>query len=54
MEYPDNLPEFFIEMNDVDEFLEFCADQTKSYCSNILEGDLSILESIHMKRRANA
>ena len=54
MEYPDNLPEFFIEMSDVDEFLKFCADQTKSYCRTILEGDLSILESIHMKRRANA
>ncbi len=54
MEYPDNLPEYFAEMSDVDEFLKFCADQAKSYCSNILEGDLSVLESIHMKRRANA
>jgi hypothetical protein len=54
MEYPDHLPDYFTEMSDVDEFLKFCADQTKSHCSNILEGDLSVLESIHMKRRSNA
>ena len=54
IEYPNDLPEYLIEMKDVDKYLEFCADLTKTYCKEILEGDLSLLEEIHMARRENA
>jgi hypothetical protein len=54
IQYPSDLPDYFIDMEDVDKYLEFCADLTKSWCKPILEGDMSVLEEIHLKRRKNA
>lgn len=54
IEFPGHLPEFLTEAGDVDDYLEFCATLTKSYCKPILQGDLSVFEEIHLRRRENA
>ena len=50
----ENMPQYITSSQNIEEFLLFCAELMKTYCSKQLEGDLSIFEEIHIARRENA
>jgi len=52
--FPDNLPGHFTNMEDVGKYLEYCGQLAKSCCKPIFEGDMSVLEEMHLERRGNA
>ena len=54
IEWPKDLPEYIISLEDVDKVLSFYSELAKKYCKEQFNGDLSLFEKIHLMRRENA
>ena len=54
LEKPELLSQYIVSTDENAEFLAYCAKIMKSYCKNILNGNLNTLEKIHLERRKNS
>jgi hypothetical protein len=52
--FPEDWPRYVINNDDIEACLSYCAELMKGRCRNLLEGDMSIFETIHLARRQNA
>ena len=52
--FPEDWPSYIINGDDIEVYLSYCAELMKVRCKNLMEGDMSIFETIHLARRQNA